>query len=191
MKKIRAKHLILGFSALFVLYALLGGFLGKVLAKDSAYRYLSVFQDVVTLIMNSYVTPPEMEQVMDGAIHGMMDTLDTDSCYLSPEEFQTYRDADAQMKAGIGIEVTKRYYLQIVAVGPGSPADQEGLKPGDLIKSIDGENTRELNVIVGESKLSGSAGSEVTLDVIRGRSPKPIEVKVLRRDIFTSPVTVS
>ncbi len=189
MKKIRAKHLILGFSGPLVLYAILGGFLGRALAKDSAYRYLSVFQDVVTLIMNSYVSPPEMEQVMDGAIRGMMDALDTDSCYLSPEEFQAYRDPDAQTKAGIGVEVTKRYYLQIVGVGPGSPADQAGLKPGDLIKSIEGGNTRELNVIVGEAKLMGPAGSEVTLDVIRGGSPKPIEVKVRRRDVVTSPVT--
>jgi carboxyl-terminal processing protease len=188
MKKIRAKHLILGFSAPFVLYAILGGFLGRALARDSAYRYLSVFQDVVTLIMNNYVTPPAMDQVMDGAIRGMMDALDTDSCYLSPDEFRAYRDPDSQPRAGIGVEVTKRYYLQIVGVRPGSPADEAGMVPGDLIKSIDGGNTRELNVIVGESRLRGPAGSEVTLDVIRGRNPEPIEVKINRRDVVDSSV---
>ena len=188
MTKIRAKHLILGFSIPFVLYAILGGFLGRALARDSAYRYLSVFQDVVTHVMNYYVEQPEMDEVMDGAIRGMMDALDPDSCYLTPEEYAAFTSPEADPKADIGVEVTKRYYVQVVSVLAGSPAEAAGLEPGDLLKSIDGKNTREVNVIVGEAMLRGPAGSKLELEVIRGRQPEPIQIAVTRRDVVSSPV---
>ena len=188
MTKIRAKHLILGFSIPFVLYAILGGFLGRALARDSAYRYLSVFQDVVTHVMNYYVEQPEMDEVMDGAIRGMMDALDPDSCYLTPEEYAAFTTPEADPKADIGVEVTKRYYVQVVSVLAGSPAEAAGLEPGDLLKSIDGKNTREVNVIVGEAMLRGPAGSKLELEVIRGRQPEPIQIAVTRRDVVSSPV---
>lgn len=188
MKKIRAKHLILAFSGPFVLYAILGGFLGRALARDTAYRYLSVFQDVVTLIMNNYLEPAEMDVVMDGAVRGMMDALDPDSGYLTAEEYEAFLNPDASPHAGIGVEVTKRYYLQIVSVAPASPADKADLKPGDLIKSIDGQNTRGVNVIAGDALLRGATGSEMELEVIRGGQPDPLIVTVTRQEIVSSPV---
>ena len=94
MKKNRVKQIILFSSIPLVLYAILGGFLGRAIARDSAYRYLSVFQDVVTLIMNNYLKPAEMDVVMNGAIRGMMEALDPDSCYLSPEQFAAVLPAD-------------------------------------------------------------------------------------------------
>jgi carboxyl-terminal processing protease len=180
MKKIRARYLVLLLSLPFVLYAILGGFLGKALAKESPYRYLSVFQDVVTLLVNNYVEPVELNRVMDGAIRGMMDALDPDSCYLSPKEFEEYQNPRSDKKAGIGVEVAKRYYIQVVAVLPGSPAEKAGLKPDDLLKSIDGVNTREANIISGEALLRGAPGSKLELMVVRGRQPDPIEITVER-----------
>lgn len=189
VKNVRIKHFVLVFSVPFVLYAVLGGFLGRALARDSAYRYLSVFQDVVTLIMNNYMTAPEMDKVMDGAIRGMLEALDPDSCYLSAEEYQAYKDPEAHKKPDIGVELTKRYYLQVVDVLPDSPADKAGVEPGDLLKSIDGKNTREINVVVGEGMIRGPAGSKLELEVIRGRQPDPIKLTVERRDVVVSPVT--
>ncbi|MGH9319561.1 MAG: S41 family peptidase [Vicinamibacteria bacterium] len=188
-RNLRFKHLLLAFSVPFVLYALLGGFLGRALARDSAYRYLSVFQDVVTLVMNNYLTPPEMDNVMDGAIRGMLEALDPDSCYLTAEQYLAFKDPEAHKKADIGVELTKRYYLQVVSVLPGSPAEKAGVEPGDLLKSIAGQNTREVNVIVGEAMLRGAAGSTVDLEVIRGRTPDPLPLKVERRDILSSAVS--
>src|SRR3972149_5112132 len=117
-RSLRFKHLLLAFSIPFVLYAILGGFLGRALARDSAYRYLSVFQDVVTLVMNNYLNAPEMVQVMDGAIRGMLEALDPDSCYLNAEEYLAFKDPEAHKKADIGVELTKRYYLRGVRVLP-------------------------------------------------------------------------
>jgi carboxyl-terminal processing protease len=188
-RKIRFKHFVLAFSIPFVLYAILGGYLGRALARDSAYRYLSVFQDVVTLVMNNYLSEPEMDQVMNGAIRGMLEALDPDSCYLSAEEYQAYRDPEAHKKADIGVELTKRYYLQVVSVLPGSPAEKAGVEPGDLLKSVGGANTREVNVVAGESMLRGGAGTKVTLEVIRDRQPDPVTIEVERRDVVVSPVT--
>lgn len=188
-RKLRFAQLVLAISIPFVLYAILGGFLGRALARDSAYRYLSVFQDVVTLVMNNYLTEPEMDKVMDGAIRGMLEALDPDSAYLTAEEYAEFKDPGAHKKADIGVELTKRYYLQVVSVLPGSPADKVGVEPGDLIKSIDGENTREINVVVGESMLRGPAGSKVTLEVIRSRQPDPQPIEVERLEVLGSPVT--
>jgi carboxyl-terminal processing protease len=185
MKKIRPRYLLLALSGPFVLYAILGGFLGKALARDSAYRYLSVFQDVVTLLMKNYVEPVEMGHVMEGAIRGMMDALDPDSCYLTPKEFEAFQNPQKGNRTGIGVEVIKRYYLQLVAVLPDSPAEKAGLKPGDMLKSVDGANTREMNVVVGESLLIGPPGSTVRLMVLRGRQPEPTEYLVARE---TKPV---
>ena len=184
MKFVRARHLLLLLSGPFVLYAVLGGFLGRALARDSAYRYLSVFQDVVTLIMNNYVDAVEMDGVLEGGIRGMMEALDPDSAYLSPEEFAKFQNPGEQDTAGIGAEVTKRYYLAIVGVLPGSSAERAGLRPGDLLKSVEGRNTRELSVTIGESLLHGPAGSTVGLQVIRGRQPDPIEVSV-EREVYS------
>jgi carboxyl-terminal processing protease len=186
---VRFKHLLLGLSIPFVLYAILGGFLGRAIARDSAYRYLAVFQDVVTLVMNNYLKEPQMDQVMDGAIRGMLEALDPDSCYLTAEEYLAYKDPEAHRKADIGVELTKRYYLQVVSVLPGSPAEKAGIQPGDLLKSIGGLNTREVNVIAGEAMLRGSTGTKVALEVVRDRQPDPIAIEVERRDVLVSPVT--
>jgi len=179
MRSIRAKHLILLLSGPFVIYAVLGGLLGRALARDSAYRYLSVFQDVVTLIMNNYVDPVQMDSVIEGGIRGMMDALDTDSAYLSPKEFEEFQRPPEGV-AGIGVEVTKRYYLQVVGILPGSASDKAGLRPGDLLKSVDGMNTREVSATIGEALLRGKPGTSINLEVIRGRQPEPIELTVER-----------
>lgn len=188
MKKIRVRYLILLLSTPFVSYAILGGFLGKALAKESAYRYLSVFQDVVALILNNYVEPVELDTIKEGAIRGMMDALDPDSGYLTREELEQFQNPARDQDAGIGVAVTKRYYLEVVAVLPGSPAEKAGLKPGDLLKSVGGVNTREVNVIVGESLLRGRAGSTVRLVVIRDRQPDPTELTVVREQNPPPPV---
>jgi carboxyl-terminal processing protease len=187
--KLRLPHLVLAFSIPFVGYAILGGYLGRALARDSAYRHLSVFQDVVTLVMNNYLSEPEMDQVMNGAIRGMLEALDPDSCYLSADEYLAYKDPEAHKRADIGVELTKRYYLQVVSVLPGSPADKAGVEPGDLLKSVNGANTREVNVIAGEAMLRGGAGTKVTLEIVRDRQPDPLELEVERRDVVVSPVT--
>jgi carboxyl-terminal processing protease len=188
MNSVRAKHLILLLSGPFVIYAVLGGFLGSALARDTAYRYLSVFQDVVTLIMNNYVDPVEMDSVIEGGIRGMMDALDPDSAYLSPAEFADF-EKPPEGVAGIGVEVTKRYYLQVVGVLPGSAAEKAGLQAGDLLKSVGGVNTREVSIIIGESLLRGEPGTNVDLEVIRGRQPEPIAITVERSTSSSDPVS--
>ncbi len=115
----------------------------------------------------------------------MMEALDPDSAYLSPEEFAKFQNPGEQNGAGIGVEVTKRYYLSLVGVLPDSAAVKAGLRPGDLLKSVGGRNTRELSVVIGESLLRGPAGSAVDLQVIRGRQPDPIEFSV-RREVYSA-----
>jgi carboxyl-terminal processing protease len=103
MKRTRARYVLVIASLPFVLYAIMGGFLGRALAKEDAYRYLAVFQDVVTLLVNNYVEPVEMDAVMDGAIRGMMDALDPDSCYLTPKQYEAFQNPSDDEEAGIGV----------------------------------------------------------------------------------------
>jgi len=116
-----------------------------------------------------------------------MDALDPDSAYLSPAEFAAFEQPPAGV-TGIGVEVTKRYYLQVVGVLPGSAADKAGLQAGDLLKSVGGVNTREVSTIIGESLLRGEPGTRVDLEVIRGRQADPIAITVERSPGSSDPV---
>jgi len=189
MSRLRIRVLVLALSLPLVAYAILGGFLGRALARESTYRYLSVFQDVLTLVTSSYVEPVNMENVMEGAIRGMMEALDPDSCYLTPKEFAEFQKTPTARRGEIGVEVTKRYYIQVVSVLPGSTAEHAGLQPGDLLKAIDGLNTRDVNVIVGERLLQGAPGTKTKLQVLRGRSPDPVEYEIARAAAPESTVT--
>ena len=82
----RTRVIVLSISAPVVAFAIVGGFLGKVMAREDTYQHLKIFDDVVSLISSNYVEPVNIDKVMHGAMHGLADGLDPDSAYLSPEE---------------------------------------------------------------------------------------------------------
>ena len=89
-------------------------------------------------IQTDYVTDPNIPEVTNGALRGLLESLDADSSYLTPDDYKTYK-ADKGGKAQVGINVSKRYgYATVVSVVPGSPADKAGLVDGDILEAIDG-----------------------------------------------------
>jgi len=149
--------------------------------QDGAYRQMHVYAEVLKRVQSDYVTDPNINQVTTGALHGLLESLDADSSYLTATEYKIYKDRPTTGVAQIGVTVSKRYgYATIVNVVPGSPADREHLSDGDVIESIGDTSTRELSLAVIRLMLEGKAGSNVTLSVVRPRKPDPDKITLTR-----------
>lgn len=149
--------------------------------QDGAYRQIGVFQNVLKKIQTDYVTEPNMSDVTAGALHGLIESLDADSSYLTPTEYKIYKDRPASGVAQVGITVSKRFgYATIVSVLPGSPADKEHFSDGDVIESIGEQSTRELSPAVIRLLLDGKPGTSLTVSVVRARKPDPEKITLVR-----------
>jgi carboxyl-terminal processing protease len=148
---------------------------------DGAYKQINVYTQVLKKIQTEYVTDPNITDVTSGALHGLLETLDADSSYLTPTEYKIYKDHPAGADAQVGLTVSKRFgYAVVVSVAPGSPAEKEHFADGDAIESIGGQSTRELSLAMIKVLLEGKPGSEVTLSVLRPRKPDPEKVTLTR-----------
>jgi len=160
-------------------YLAAGSLLGRVMG-DNTYGQLAVFNEVVRLIIDGYVEPIDLDRTMDGASRGLLEALDGDSAYLDPETLLHYKDPESQGRAEIGVELSRRFgFLMVVATRPGSPAAEAGLRPGDIVKSIDSNHSRPLSAAAGELLLRGEPGSKVQLTLLRA-GIDPIEIEVER-----------
>src|SRR6185503_16771472 len=142
----RARFLVMSISAPVIAFAIVGGFLGKVLAREESYQHLKIFDDVVGLITSSYVEEVNVDRVMRGAMRGLADGLDPDSAYLTPDQVKQVEGNAALPPAGVGLELTRQYYLRVIAARDNSPAAKAGLRTGDYIRAINEMPTREMSV---------------------------------------------
>jgi len=155
--------------------------------QDGAYKQMGVYAAVLKKIQTDYVVEPNMGDVTTGALHGLLESLDADSSYLTPTEYKIYKERPASGVAQVGISVSKRFgYATVVSVLPGSPADKEHLSDGDVIESIGDTSTRELSLAVIRLMLEGKPGSTVTLSVVRPRKADPDKI-TLARTVTSTP----
>jgi carboxyl-terminal processing protease len=148
--------------------------------QDGAYRQTNVYREVLEKIQSDYVTEPNINDVTTGALHGLLESLDADSSYLSPSEYKIYKERSAGA-AQVGITASKRFgYAVIVSVLSGSPADKEHLTDGDVIESIGDQSTRELSVAVIRMMLEGKPGSPLALSVVRPGKQEPQKITLIR-----------
>ncbi len=185
-------------SVVLALVVLMGGFLpasvraGGFSQTDNAYKQMGVYEEVLRKIQNFYVVQPSLPAVTNGALHGLLESLDSDSSYLTPEEYKAYKaEAAAKSVAGnaeqVGLHISKRYgYATIVSVMPGSPADKQGIQDGDVVEAIDGKSTHDLSLAMIRLSLEGKAGTSVSLDLIVPGKDDPVTRK-LTRAAFTPP----
>ena len=149
--------------------------------QDGAYRQTNVYRQVLEKIQSDYVTEPNINDVTTGALHGLLESLDADSSYLTPAEYKIYKDRPAAGVAQVGITASKRYgYAVVVSVLPGSAADKEHLSDGDVIESIGDQSTREMSVAMIRMMLEGKPGSTLTLSVVRPGKQDPEKVMLTR-----------
>ena len=182
----RIRLLVLLVTAPVIAFALVGGVLAKAIAGSETYQHLRVFEDVVSLIAANYVEDADMDRVMRGAMRGLAEGLDADSGYLSAEEVKGAESGERALAGEVGIELTRNYYLRVIAARDQSPAARAGLRPGDFVRAIDGKPTREMSVFEGTRLLRGAPGSKVTLLVIRGNAAEPHSVDLVR-EALTAP----
>lgn len=152
--------------------------------QEGAYKQISVYDDVLEHIQSDYVTEPNMNNVTAGALHGLLESLDADSSYLSPAEYKIYKDHAPDAATQVGLVVAKRFgYAVIVVIQPGSPAAKEHLSDGDIIESIDGQSTRDLSLAMIRTLLSGKPGSTVVISVVRSMKPEGDKITLTRGPI--------
>jgi carboxyl-terminal processing protease len=183
------RRLVLWISAPVVAFAIVGGFLSKVTAREDTYQHLRIFDDVVNLISGNYVEKADIDKVMNGAMHGLADSLDPDSAFLSPAEVKQIESHAALPTGDVGIDLTRQYYLRVIATRDASPAAKAGIRTGDYVRVIGGTPTREMTVFQGMRLLRGAPGSKVKLTIIRGSTTDPHEVELTREATPSSEVT--
>lgn len=152
--------------------------------QSGAYRQMRVYAEVLQKVQSDYVTEPNMNEVTDGALHGLLESLDSDSSYMTPTEYKIYKEHAAADTAQVGLHISKRYgYATVVSVLPDSPADKDHLADGDVVESIDGQSTHELPLAVIRMMLEGKSGSTVQISVVRPMKPDPDKLTLTRTDV--------
>jgi carboxyl-terminal processing protease len=171
-------------------YVVVGGLLGKSdTSSEKTYRDLGVYSEVLNRIKQEYVTDPDLKKVTDGAIRGLLESLDPYSTYLTPEQYQDYLQHPDPGPADVGIFISKRMgYATVVAVLPGSPAEKADVKPGDLIDEVDGVPTRQSSVVQLGRMMAGQPDSTVKLTLVREARVDPQTISITRAILNYPPV---
>lgn len=182
---------ILLLSTPVLIFVVVGGLIGRASATggDTTFRELRVFDDVLRLVLSNYVEEVKVDKAMEGALKGLAEGLDPDSAYLDTKEVADVQSGAPLPEGDIGLELTRQYYLRVIAARDGSPAAKAGLQTGDYLRGIDGKPTRDLSVFEGMRLLRGEPGSKVTLTIIRGNAADPHEVPLVREKASTTVVT--
>ena len=175
---------ILAISAVVFCYAGLGHVLGQT-HEERAYKSLTVYGEVLQKIQQDYVDEPNMHLVTAGALHGLLESLDPQSSYLTPREYTEYKEKMASGNPGdTGLTLSKRYgYVIVVSVLPESPAEKAGIHSGDIFESVAGFTTREMSVGQAMNLLRGQPGSGVKVGVIRRGKNEPETVDIVREKL--------
>ena len=151
---------------------------------QKVYKKLEIFSSVFDEIQNNYVQEINSDEVLDGAIRGLLSSLDPHSSYLSPDEFIEFQEETTGSFSGIGIEITTQDNILII-ISPidNTPAEKAGIKARDQILEIDGQKTSQIGVQQAIKQLRGKRGTKVTLSLKREGRSSPIKVTITRENI--------
>jgi carboxyl-terminal processing protease len=181
---------VLGLSFLLASFVVVGGLGVKANTNDDgSYRQLGVYSEVLSRIRTEYVEEPNMPAVTNGALHGLLESLDANSSYLDPTEYKDYKQRK-EGKAGIGAAISKRYgYAAVISVIPGGPADKSEIASGDIIEAIEGKSTRDMSLAEIDGRLTGPPGSVVNVSVVRPRRALPVKSALTRAVVSEPPIS--
>lgn len=178
----RTKFILTLLSATLTLYTAVGGWISTRAQQpaNDPNAQLRIFESVLQHIQSDYVDEPNMDKVRAGALRGLAYGLDPYSTYLTPDQVKDFNAGTKDNLAGIGAELSQvASYLYVIAPMKGSPADQAGIKAGDIIEYIDNKATRDISLYDAKQLLNGAAGTEVKLRVLRANS-SPLTISVKR-----------
>ncbi|MFC3182909.1 S41 family peptidase [Cypionkella sinensis] len=167
---------------------------GPLIAQDatknaSVYEQLDLFGDVFERIRAQYVEDVDSKKLVEAAINGMLTSLDPHSSYMDAKAFEDMNTQTRGEFGGLGIEVTMEDgYIKVVSPMDGTPADKAGIKPGDFITTVDGENVQGLTLDEAVDKMRGPIGSEIVITVVREGVKEPFDVSIVRDTIKVAAV---
>jgi carboxyl-terminal processing protease len=172
---------VLSLSVAIFCYAGIGHVLGRT-PDDRTYKSLTVYGEVLQKIQSDYVDEPNMRLVTAGSLHGLLESLDAESSYLTPREYTEYKQKLQSSGTGdTGLTLSKRFgYIIVISVLPESSADKAGIHSGDIFESISGFTTRDMSVGQALNLLNGPVGSGVKVGVIRRGKAEPEPVDLVR-----------
>jgi len=189
----RTKFALIIFSSFLALYAVIGGLLSTRAQQptNDPGAQLRIFENVLQHIQNDYVDEPNMEKVRAGALRGLAYGLDPYSTYLTADQVRDYRNNESKDNlVGIGAELSQvSSYLYVIAPVKGSPAEEAGVRAGDIIEYIDSKATRDISLYDAKQLLNGQTGTEVKLRILRANA-RPLTITV-RRGSFKAPASES
>jgi len=151
--------------------------------RAETYHMLELFADVHDIIEHQYVVPVDEKKLMDSALEGMVNSLDPHSDYLTPSEFKDLNDETRGQYGGLGLEITSEDgAVKVISPIDGTPAARAGIKPGDYIMAVNGENILGMSVSDAVKQMRGKPGEAVTLTIGRAKTD-PFDVKLVREII--------
>ncbi|MET0599396.1 MAG: S41 family peptidase [Mesorhizobium sp.] len=150
-------------------------------AGSETYRQLAIFGDIFERVRGQYVTPPDEKALVESAINGMLTSLDPHSSYLNPEAAKDMRVQTKGEFGGLGIEVTMENELvKVITPIDDTPAARAGVRAGDYISEIDGEEVRGLTLNDAVEKMRGLVNTPIELTILREGSDKPLKLTIVR-----------
>ncbi|MFA7382641.1 MAG: S41 family peptidase [Desulfurivibrionaceae bacterium] len=148
---------------------------------QDTYESLETFSNVLNLVQENYVEEVDSRKAIEGAIRGMLNTLDPHSSYMKPDDYKELQVETQGSFSGIGIEISmKDNILTVVSPIEGTPAFAKGLKAGDKIVKIGNEPTQDMSLMEAVKRLRGPKGSEVTISIHRKGWPDLKEITLVR-----------
>jgi carboxyl-terminal processing protease len=175
---------VLSVSVAIFCYVGIGHVLGRT-PDDRAYKSLTVYGEVLQKIQADYVDDPNTHLVTAGSLHGLLESLDPESSYLTPREYSEFKQKLQNAGTGeSGLNLSKRFgYIIVVSVLPDSPGEKAGVKSADIFESIAGFTTRDMSVGQAVNLLNGQVGTGVKVGVIRRGKAEPEEVDIVRQKL--------
>ncbi len=157
--------------------------------KDALYEKLDLFGDILETINNEYFKQINEGEAIDGAINGMLQSLDPYSSYMSPKTFKNMNTETKGEFGGLGIEVTMEGGLvKVITPIDDTPADKAGIKSGDYIIKLDDKQVKGITLDEAVNTMRGKSGTSITLTIRRVNVNEPITVKIVREVIKTKSV---
>ncbi|MBW6487292.1 MAG: S41 family peptidase [Syntrophobacterales bacterium] len=155
----------------------------------STYKSLKTFNEVLDMVAKNYVEPVSAEKLLQGAINGMIKSLDPHSSFMTEDMYKELEVETRGSFGGVGIEITLvKDVLTVVSPIEDTPAYKAGVKSADQIIKINGDSTKDITIMEAVKKLRGVKGTKVTITIMREGLAKPLDIELTRNIIVVKSI---